>query len=94
LIVLDEAQTIKDIGKALKIIHDHIPQVQLIATGSSSFDLANKIFEPLTGRAIFFILYPFSIKWENFCIVERRKINQAKKNLRISIFIEHIGAKK
>jgi predicted AAA+ superfamily ATPase len=62
LIVLDEAQTVKDIGKTLKIIHDHIPQVQVIATGSSSFDLANKIFEPLTGRAISFILYPFSIK--------------------------------
>ena len=61
LIVLDEAQQVKDIGKTLKIIHDHIPEVQVIATGSSSFDLANKLSEPLTGRVISFILYPFSI---------------------------------
>jgi predicted AAA+ superfamily ATPase len=48
LIILDEVQTLKDVGKILKIIHDHIPSLQVIATGSSSFDLANKIFEPLT----------------------------------------------
>ena len=62
LIVLDEAQTIKNIGLVLKIIYDTIPNVQVIATGSSSFDLANEISEPLTGRALSFILYPFSIK--------------------------------
>ncbi|MDR1195557.1 MAG: ATP-binding protein [Endomicrobium sp.] len=62
LIVLDEAQTVKDIGKTLKIIHDHIPHVQVIATGSSSFDLANKLSEPLTGRALSFTLYPFSVE--------------------------------
>jgi len=62
LVILDEAQTIKDIGKTLKIIHDHIPETQIIATGSSSFDLANKLSEPLTGRALSFVLYPFSIK--------------------------------
>ncbi|MDR1418034.1 MAG: ATP-binding protein [Endomicrobium sp.] len=61
LIVLDEAQLVQDIGKTLKIIHDHIPQVQVIATGSSSFDLANKLSEPLTGRALTFTLYPYSV---------------------------------
>ncbi|MDR3256836.1 MAG: ATP-binding protein [Endomicrobium sp.] len=62
LIILDEAQTVKDIGKTLKIISDTMPDVKVIATGSSSFDLANKLSEPLTGRAISFILYPFSIR--------------------------------
>lgn len=60
LVVLDEAQRIENIGLILKILHDTTPEVQIIATGSSSFDLSNKINEPLTGRAIEFILYPFS----------------------------------
>jgi predicted AAA+ superfamily ATPase len=60
LAVLDEAQRIENIGLILKILHDNVPELQIIATGSSSFDLSNKINEPLTGRAIEFILYPFS----------------------------------
>jgi len=62
LIVLDEAQKIANIGTILKIIHDTYPDIQIIATGSSSFDLANKTSEPLTGRAVRFILYPFSLE--------------------------------
>jgi len=61
LFVLDEAQQVRDIGKVLKIFHDTYPDVQIIATGSSSFDLANKLNEPLTGRVLEFILYPFSL---------------------------------
>lgn len=62
IIVLDEAQNIPNIGKVLKIIVDTYPEIQVIATGSSSFDLAQKISEPLTGRNFQFILYPFSLK--------------------------------
>lgn len=61
LIILDEAQKIVNIGLILKILIDTYPDIQIIATGSSSFDLANKINEPLTGRTHTFILYPFSI---------------------------------
>jgi len=61
LIVLDEAQNIPDIGKILKIVHDEIPEIQIIATGSSSFDLADKTAEPLTGRNFSFTLYPLSV---------------------------------
>ena len=60
LIVLDEAQRIKNIGLILKLIADNFPDIQVIATGSSSFDLANNIIEPLTGRKYEFYLYPFS----------------------------------
>lgn len=60
-LILDEAQTIENIGLLLKIMVDTYPQIQIIATGSSSFDLANKINEPLTGRSIAFMLYPLSI---------------------------------
>ncbi|MBU2542157.1 ATP-binding protein [Patescibacteria group bacterium] len=61
LVVFDEAQQVRDIGLSLKILHDEFPDLQIIATGSSSFDLANKVGEPLTGRSISFKLYPFSI---------------------------------
>lgn len=60
IVVFDEAQKVADIGITLKLLHDHIPELQIIATGSSSFILSNKLQEPLTGRGIEFILYPFS----------------------------------
>jgi len=61
LIIFDEAQRVKNIGLSLKIMHDNFPDKKIIATGSSSFDLANKISEPLTGRSIEFFLTPLSI---------------------------------
>jgi uncharacterized protein len=60
IVVLDEAQRIPETGLVLKIIHDNFKDVQLIATGSSSFELANNIKEPLTGRKFEFTLYPLS----------------------------------
>lgn len=60
IVVVDEAQRIPETGLALKIIHDNFKDVQLIATGSSSFELANNINEPLTGRKFEFTLYPLS----------------------------------
>lgn len=60
IVIIDEAQRIPETGLALKIIHDNFKEVQLIATGSSSFELAGKINEPLTGRKFEFFLHPFS----------------------------------
>lgn len=57
-IVVDEAQRIENIGLKLKLIIDNFPEIQLVATGSSSFDLANKVNEPLTGRKWEYQLYP------------------------------------
>lgn len=62
LIIIDEAQRVKNIGLTLKLIIDNFPDYQIIATGSSSFDLSNKISEPLTGRKIEFYLYPLSLE--------------------------------
>ena len=59
-VIIDEAQRIKDIGLKLKLIVDQIPDIQLIATGSSSFDLANQVNEPLTGRKWEYKMYPLS----------------------------------
>jgi len=61
LLFIDEAQRIPDIGINLKIIHDTIPGVRCFVTGSSSFELANKIHEPLTGRTSTYILFPISL---------------------------------
>ena len=61
LVVLDEAQNIPEVGMVLKILVDTYPEMQIIATGSSSFDLVNKTGEPLTGRVYPFVLYPLSL---------------------------------
>ena len=60
VVIVDEAQRISDIGLKLKLIIDNIPEVQLVASGSSSFELSNKINEPLTGRKFEYQLFPLS----------------------------------
>lgn len=62
MICIDEAQNIKNIWSILKLLIDNIQWLQVIATWSSSFDLANKVNEPLTGRVHTYHLYPLSIK--------------------------------
>ena len=61
LVIIDEAQRVKNIGLKLKLMVDTFPDIQIIATGSSSFDLANEIQEPLTGRNFEFWLFPLSL---------------------------------
>lgn len=63
-VFIDEAQRIEGIGLTMKIITDRFKDVQLIASGSSSFDLSNKINEPLTGRKWEYKLFPIS--WEEY----------------------------
>ena len=60
IVVIDEAQRISDIGLRMKLITDQIKDIQLIATGSSAFELANVVNEPLTGRKWEFKMYPLS----------------------------------
>lgn len=62
LIAIDEAQKIPNIGQGLKILVDHIPGIRIIATGSSSFELAGQIGEPLTGRKNTITLFPIAQK--------------------------------
>jgi len=59
-LIIDEAQRLDNPGLTLKIIHDNFPEVRVLATGSSSFDLKNKLSDPLTGRYLDFTLYPLS----------------------------------
>ena len=60
IVLIDEAQRIENIGLALKLITDQIKHVQVVATGSSSFELSSQVNEPLTGRKYEFMLYPLS----------------------------------
>lgn len=60
LLIIDEAQFIPNIGQVLKILVDHRPDLRLVVSGSASFEIANQIGEPLTGRHSQIILYPIS----------------------------------
>ena len=60
LVIIDEAQAVPSVGLALKVLVDHFPGLRVIASGSSSFQLAGDIGEPLTGRKTTLTLYPVS----------------------------------
>jgi uncharacterized protein len=62
IVAIDEAQLIPEIGNALKLLVDQVPGTKFIATGSSSFELTQKLGEPLTGRKRTLLLYPLSQK--------------------------------
>ncbi len=62
IIVIDEAQRIENIGITLKLITDKLKDVQVFASGSSAFELANKINEPMTGRKWEFTMLPLSFE--------------------------------
>jgi predicted AAA+ superfamily ATPase len=74
LLIIDEAQKIPEIGLKLKLMVDNIEDIKIIATGSSVFDVTNKLGEPLTGRKYTFYMFPFAqmeySKFEN--IVETK----------------------
>lgn len=76
IVVIDEAQRISDIGLKLKLITDEIPEIQLIATGSSAFELANKVNEPLTGRKWEYKLFPlcFSEMVDSHGLLEENRL--------------------
>ena len=62
LLFIDEAQRIPNIGINLKLLRDNLPQLKIVATGSSSLDLANQVKEPLTGRTWTFTLFPIGLR--------------------------------
>lgn len=79
LVIIDEAQRVKNIGLTLKLLVDNYPEVQIIATGSSSFDLLSEIKEPLTGRKYEFELFPFSFN----------ELKQVQDDVEVSRLLEH-----
>ena len=77
LMIVDEAQYVKNIGLNLKLIVDHNPEIQILATGSSSFDLAKDVGEPLTGRKTVIRMFPLA----QMEISSREKIHETRANL-------------
>jgi predicted AAA+ superfamily ATPase len=61
LLVIDEAQKVSDIGIKLKVIRDALPELKIIVTGSSAFDISSRVSEPLTGRSFSYVMYPVSV---------------------------------
>lgn len=60
LLIIDEAQVVREIGKSLKLLIDSFPKLTILASGSSAFDLSNKTGEPLVGRQIRYQLFPLA----------------------------------
>ncbi len=78
LVIIDEAQKIMGIGLALKLLVDNYPSIQIVATGSSAFELSNKLNEPLTGRKFEFHLYPIAtseLSIHHSELIENRMLN-------------------
>lgn len=78
IIFIDEAQKIPEIGLILKLIIDSFPNIKIVATGSSAFDIKNSTGEPLTGRKRDLFLFPLSEKE----LVEYEKVEQRADNLK------------
>ena len=79
LVLIDEAQRVKNIGLTLKLLVDNFDEVQVIVTGSSALDIANEINEPLTGRKYEYNVFPFStnelVNYTNY-LIERQSLEQ------------------
>ena len=76
LILIDEAQRVKNIGITLKLLTDNFPEKQIIVTGSSALELSDSISEPLTGRKYEYNMYPFSSEEliDNHGDIEERRL--------------------
>ena len=79
LVMIDEAQRVKNIGITLKLITDNAPETQIVVTGSSALELSNSINEPLTGRKFEYNMFPFSaeeLKDNHGTIEEKRMLER------------------
>ena len=81
LLIVDEAQYVEKIGLNLKLIIDHVPGIRVIATGSSSFELAKDVGEPLTGRKLVLKLFPLAQR--EISQIEKRHETQSNLEARL-----------
>ncbi|MBI5916584.1 MAG: ATP-binding protein [Bacteroidetes bacterium] len=91
LLFIDEAQNIANIGINLKILHDSLPALRIIVTGSSSFELANKLQEPLTGRTWTYRMYPISVQELTATLTPFELKDQLENHLRFGMYPEVLG---
>ena len=80
VVFIDEAQRVTNIGLSLKQIHDNNPEIQLIVSGSSSFDLVNEINEPMTGRKWEYQFFPLSFGelTEHFSLLDEMRLLETR----------------
>ncbi len=80
LVIIDEAQQVQHIGRKIKLLYDTFPEIQVIATGSSAFELQNETNEALTGRKREFHLFPLSFDElsENTSLIEEKRLLEAR----------------
>ena len=78
-LIVDEAQHIREVGLNLKLLVDHVEGLRIIATGSSSFDIAQSAGEPLTGRRYTLLLLPFA----QFELQHLEEVHETRANLEI-----------
>jgi uncharacterized protein len=94
MLFIDEAQRLDNPGLTIKIIHDNFPQIKILVTGSSSFELQNKLSDPLTGRILNFTLFPlsfyeilkFQYKEENLTILKEHADNLISSTLTYGLY--------
>jgi uncharacterized protein len=92
LLFIDEAQNIADIGINLKILHDSLPALRIVVTGSSSFELANRLQEPLTGRTWTHSLYPIAVQELAIAQTPFEVTNQLESYLRFGMYPDVLNA--
>lgn len=92
LVVLDEAQRVPDIGLSLKLLYDTYSELTIIATGSSSFELADSTNEPLTGRNITYTLLPISYTEYASQIGDREAFRLLEERIRYGMYPAVINA--
>ncbi len=77
-LIIDEIQYMKDPTKFLKIMHDHFPNIKLLVSGSSTFEIKKKFKESLVGRTVNFEIYPLS--FEEFLMFKGKNYKLSKEN--------------
>lgn len=80
-LVIDEIQYMDNPTKFLKIIHDHYPNIKLLVSGSSTFEIKKKFKESLVGRTVNFELYPLS--FDEFLIFKDKNYKLSKENIKL-----------
>ena len=94
MLFVDEAQKILDIGLTLKIIHDNLKDVHIVATGSSSFELSEEVGEPLTGRMASFVLSPLSFRELSGASTNAVELSRLESRLRLGCYPDVVTASK
>lgn len=77
-LLIDEVQYMENPANFIKICHDHYPNIKLLVSGSSTFEMKKKFKQSLVGRTVTFELFPLS--FEEFLIFKNKTYKISKNN--------------